>query len=186
VRTSHRSFRRSSGRPRRRVIWAEYDAVTTFTANSQWFSLDILQNFKAAVGSTVAKATVLRTHGYVAKTAGTSVGGDRIWSGLKVADLDDTSGAVTNLATIPNPRDNPYVDWAYMSRHTTENDLLNLIPNSIGGIYGSSGQGIVIDSKSKRKLENVQDTWAFVLMQDNVGTVASTYHVFFRTLLALP
>ena len=170
---------------RRRLIWAEFDAVATFTANSQWFNLDLLQTFKAATGSDVAKATVMRTHGYIAKTAGAVTAGDRIWTGFRVSDLDDIAAAPTNVVQIPNPRDNPYVAWRFMTRHSVEM-LGSLIPSNVGvGPVASDTIGCYFDLKSKAILPNVQETWAFTLLQDNVTTVASSYHVFFRTLLAL-
>ena len=71
-----------------------------------------------------------------------------------------------------------------MTRHTFDNGL-DLIPGSIPNTGSSNLAGCVYDLKSKAILNNVQETWAFTLMQDNVTTVASTYHVFFRTLIAL-
>jgi len=180
-----RSFR-TSRPPRRGLIWAEFDAVATFTANSQWFNLDLLQTYKAATGSTIAKATVIRTHGYVSHTGGAATAGDRIWTGFRVSDLDDVAVAPTTVVQIPNPRDNPYVSWRFMSRHTVDGASW-LTPGQIGEGAGSNSQAsIVYDVKSKARLMNVQETWAFTLLQDNVATVASTFHVFFRTLLALP
>jgi hypothetical protein len=182
---SRRSFSSSHRGPaRRRVIWAQYNATFTFTANSQWFSVDLLQTYKAAVGNSMAKATVMRTHASLVEVTGMTVA-DRIWTGFRVADVSDTSGSVTTLPTISNPRDDPYVDWAFMSRHSLDN-LGDLHPSYIGGTAGESGQCVTYDLKSKRKLENLTDTWSFVLMQDTVTTVASTYHFFARTLLALP
>jgi len=172
--------------PRRRLIWTEYDAVITFTANSQWFSLDTLQTYKAQVGNTLAKATVMRTHAALVHTAGAGNAGDRMWTGFRVADVDDTSGTVFTSANVANPRDNPYVDWAFMSRHST--DVLGVYsPSGIGGMApGTPSAAVNYDLRSKRKLENLSDTWAFVVTQDNVTTVATTWHVFVRTLLALP
>ena len=171
------------GLARRRLVWAEFDAVASFTANGQWFCLDLLQAYKAVVGSTISKCTVARTHGYVAHTTGAAAAGDRVWSGFRVADVNDTSGTLTTAATVANPRDNPYVDWAFASRHSVDGAAF-LTPGQIGqGAGGNSQSSIVYDLKSRRKLENLTDTWAFVLMQDNVTTVASTWHVYFKTLL---
>jgi hypothetical protein len=178
--------RRGVRSPRRRLIWTEYDAVLAFTAASQWFSLDTLQTYKAAVGSTVAKATIMRTHAAVVSVTGTGSPADRLWTGFRVADVDDTAGTVfAATPTVANPRDNPYVDWAFMSRHSRDG-ALNFRPSYIGGTAGEPGGGITYDLRSKRKLENLTDTWALVVLQDTATTVAQTYHVFVRTLLALP
>jgi len=168
------------GSPRRRVIWAEFDAVINMTANAQWITLDLLQTYKASVGASLPKATVMRTHWTLVPAASASL--DRIWTGLKVYDLDDITSAVTTSAFVPNPHDNPYVDWAWMSRHTADNQLSW---NPAGSLGMSNGAGINVDLRSKRKLDNVQQTWGFCLYQDNVTTVAKAYHLFARTLLAL-
>jgi hypothetical protein len=159
--------------------------VISFTANSQWFSLDTLQTYKAQVGNTLAKATVMRTHAYLQNSTTAGTAGDRIWTGFRIADVDDTSGAVSVSPNIANPRDNPYVDWAFMSRHSRD-AALNFRPSYIGGTAGEPGAGVTYDLRSKRKMENLSDTWAMVITQDNVTTVAQSYHVFVRTLLALP
>jgi len=170
---------------RRRVIWTEFDAVATFTANSTWFNLDLLQTFKAATGSDVAKASIVRTHGYVSHITGAATAGDRIWTGFRVSDLDDVAVAPTAVVQIPNPRDNPYVAWRFMSRHSVDGASW-LTPGQIGPGAGSNSQAsIVYDLKSRAKLDNVQETWTFTLLQDNVAAPASSYHIFFRTLLAL-
>jgi len=166
--------------PRRRVIWAEFDAVINMTANAQWITLDMLQTFKASIGSEVTKATVVRTHFSLVPLA--FVAGDRFWTGIKVYDLDDITSATTTSAFVPNPHDNPYVDWAWMSRHTGD---------AVGGLHpgGSPGMpnngGVDVDLKSRRRLNNVQETWGFCLYQDNVTTIAKSYHLFARSLLAL-
>jgi len=152
------------------------------TANNQWITLDLLQTFKAATGSDVAKATVMRTHGYVAPTVAASA--DRYWIGLKVYDVDDITAVTTTSPFIPNPHDNPYVDWAVMSRVSIDGFSWSH-PSSLGMVGSGGGVGVDIDLRSKRKLENVQQTWGLCLYQDTVGTVAKTYHVFFRTLIAL-
>jgi hypothetical protein len=173
------------GSARRRLIWAEFDAVATFTANGQWFNLDLLQTFKAATGADVAKVTVMRTRGYIAHTAGVAAAGDRIWTGLRVSDLDDVAVAPTTVVQIPNPRDNPYVAWRYFSRHSVDGASF-MTPGQVGLEAGANSQAsVTFDIKSRAKLANVQETWAFTLLQDNVTNVASSYHVFFRTLLAL-
>lgn len=175
-----RSFHRTSRRPRRRVIWAEYDAVVNMTANNQWFTADLLQTFKAATGADVAKGTVIRTHGYVVPQAVAT--GDRYWVALAKYNLDDITGATTTSAFVPNPHDNPYIDWAFMTRISI--DAFGWSHPS-GVNFPGGGSGFDLDLKSRRKLENVQETWGLCLYQDTVGTVAKTYHVFMRTLLAL-
>jgi len=169
------------GSPRRRLIWAEFDALANMTANNQWITLDLLQTFKAATGSDVAKATIMRTHGYVMPTAVATA--DRYWVGLAKYNSDDITSAVTTNAFVPNPHDNPYIDWAFMSRISVDAFGWSH-PSSVGVGFGG-GSGFDIDLRSRRKLENVQETWGLCLYQDTVGTVAKTYHVFFRTLLAL-
>jgi hypothetical protein len=176
-----RTFR--SGRSsRRRVIWAEFDAIINMTANNQWITLDMLQTYKAATGATAAKITIMRTH-FSLTPVGALAAGDRFWTGARVYDLNDITGATTTSAMVSNPHDNPYDNWAWMSRHSVD---------AIGGVHpgGSPGMptmsGVDVDLRSRRRLDNLQETWGFVLYQDTVGTVAKTYHLFARTLLALP
>jgi len=103
---------------RRRLIWAEYDAVITQTATPQFINLDLLQTYKAVVGTTAAKVTVMRTHGYVEWISGLSAGA-RFWVGFSVLDINDiTAVFAAPNAAIVNPRDNPYARWAHFSRHS--------------------------------------------------------------------
>lgn len=168
------------------MIWAEFDAVATQTATPQVISLDLLQTYKATVGSTVAKCTVLRTHGYISVISGAAAGG-RIWTGLSVFDVNDvTSVFGAPAAAIANPRDNPYARWAYFSRHSIDQNL-DMSPNTVGTGVGDSGSlGITFDLKMKRRLDNLTETWALSLLGDTGMAATSSYHIFFRTLLALP
>jgi hypothetical protein len=171
-------------RARRRLIWAEFDAVVTQTATPQFINLDLLQTYKAVVSSTIAKCTVVRTHGYVAVISGASPG-SRFWIGLSVMDLNDITGAMAAPnAAVVNPRDNPYARWAHFSRHSFD-QATAVIPSGIG-MSGDGNDGVLFDLKSKRRLDNLTETWGLSILGDTGMAATSSYHVFFRTLLALP
>jgi len=162
-------------RQRRRTVWAQLDASQAFTANNQWATLDLLQTFKASVGASVSGVTVVRTLLKVVPRSPAAA--DRWWIGLKVYDLDDITGATTTNALVPNPRDNPYLEWAWNEKMIADQNEANVQPGYAGRI---------LDVRSRRRLHQVQETLGLCIYQDTVGTVAKTYDVFCRTLLLMP
>jgi len=173
---SRRSSYRGGRRPHRRLIWAQRTVTYAATANSQWTTVDLLQEYKGATGASSVGVTVMRTHLWVLPHA--PAAGDTFWIGLRVQDLDDVATNNTN-ALIANPRDNPYVDWMLSSKYIYDVNLR--VPTQ-----HSSFAGAVIDNHSKRRMEEVQEAYVLTVLQDTVGTVAKTYDVFARVLLALP
>jgi len=145
------------------------------TANAQWATIDLLQTYKAAVGAEAVGTTIMRCHLTVVPRA--LAAADMFWVGLHVYDLGDITGAVTVSANIANPKDNPYVDWMYARRFIADSQESNVI---------SGRSGLDLDLRSKRKLHQVQEAFGLCIYQESVGTVAKTYDIFARTLLALP
>lgn len=172
------SFARSRRTGRRKLVWAQRTVSANAAANGQWCVFDLLQEYKAAVGNTTAGITVMRTHLWVLPHA--PAAGDIFWVGLRVSDLADvTVAGFQNNALVSNPRDNPYVDWAFNQRFEFDVNLRTPTMNT-------SFAGAVLDLRSKRRMEEIQEAWTCTVLQDTVGTVAKQYEVFSRTLLALP
>jgi len=168
-----RSFTR---RPRRKLVWAQRTTNNTATANSQWTVIDLLQEYKAAVGAAAVGVTIMRTHVWVLPHA--PAAGDLFWIGLNVGDINDVTANTTN-AFVPNPRDNPYIDWMFNQKY--EFDVNLRIP-----VMHTDWAGAMIDLRSKRRMEEVQESYNLTILQDTVGTVSKAYDVFSRTLIALP
>ena len=160
---------------RRRLVWAQFQGAVPMTANAQWYTLDLLQTYKASVGASAAGVTIARTHLKVVPRS--PAAGDRWWIGVKVYDLDDITAAVTTNALVPNPKDNPYLTWAWNEQLIADQNEANVMPGYAGRI---------LDIKAKRSLHQVQEAWGLCIYQDTVGTVAKTYDVFARTLLMMP
>ena len=118
----------------------------------------------------------MRTHLWVLPHAPTA--GDIFWIGLSVLDTDDIVAFGTN-AQVPNPSAHPYVDWAFTQRY--EFDVNLRLP-----VMNTDYAGVVLELKSKRKIHNLEQTWALTIMQDTVTTVSKQYDFFSRTLIALP
>jgi len=120
----------------------------------------------------------MRTHGWVMPHG--QAAGDLWWLGLRIGDLDEVTGAATNNALVPNPRDNPGIDWMLDVRMDTD------ATGFVGPLSHSSWVGQPFDLKSKRRMHQVQQVYELVVYQEAVTTVAKNYDWFARTLLALP
>jgi len=171
--------RMSSRSARRRLIWAQFAGQLVMSANAQNFAQDLLQNFKATAGETLEGVTIMRTHLVVCPRA--LAAGDRWWVGLRIADQGDLTNAVTVSALQADPQTQPYVDWMY-ARQLIEDTNVTAAGASGSGSYG----GLVLDLKSKRRMHQLQQSYGLIIRQDAVATIAKTYDVFARILLALP
>jgi len=144
---------------------------------NQYFSLDLLQAYKAAVGAQTAGVTIMRNHITVAQTSAPAPA-QSLWLGLRVDDLAQVQNAAAAVsAQNPNPRDNPFIDWMLSDQIVYDNE-------GQPGRANSPFQGWVIDSHSKRRMEEVQQALLLTLVNDT-GVAATSLHVFSRTLLAL-
>lgn len=145
------------------------------TANAQWFNVDLLQEYKASTGATSVGITIMRTHVFI--NPRTPATGDTWWVGLHIDDLDQVTGPTTN-ALVANPHDNPYIDWMFARKFINDG-------NGNTGFGKSAWNGMDLDLRAKRRMEEVQQAYIFCLYQDTVGTVAKSYDLFARTLIAL-
>jgi len=166
------------GRSRRKLIWAQSTGLASFTANGQYYTTDLLQNYKTIAGASTSGITIMRTHLTVVWQA--PVAADSFYVGLRVDDVNQVTAApAALLATNPNPQSNPYVDWMY-------SDHLIADATGVFGRAPSQFQGLVLDSRSKRRMEEVQEAYLLTIVQDSVTTVAKNMQWFARTLIALP
>jgi len=168
---------RRGRRPHRKLIWAQRTASQAFTANAQWTNFDLLQEYKGATGASSVGVTIIRTHLWVLPHA--PAAGDTYWVGLHIGDLNDATANTTN-AFVANPHDDPYIDWMWAAKY--EYDVNLRTPTTLAGDWA----GTVIDLRARRKMDEVQSAYLLTVYQDTVGTVAKTYDIFARTLIALP
>ncbi len=157
-------------------MWAQRTASQAFTANAQWTNFDLLQEYKAATGASSVGVTVIRTHLWILPHA--PAAGDTFWIGLHIGDLNDATTNTTN-AFVANPHDDPYIDWMFAKKY--EFDVNLRVPENNTDFAGG-----LLDIRSKRRMEEVQSAYLLTVYQDTVGTVAKTYDIFARTLIALP
>lgn len=118
----------------------------------------------------------MRTHLWVLPHA--PAAGDTFWIGLHIGDLNDATANTTN-AFVANPHDDPYIDWMWAQKY--EFDVNLRVPT-----MNTDFAGAVLDVRAKRRMEEVQSAYLLTVYQDTVGTVAKTYDIFSRCLIALP
>jgi len=173
--STRNASRRSHGAPRhRKLIWAQRNTTLAFTANSSWQNVDLLQEFKALVGASQVGVTVMRTHLLV--VPGAVSAGDSFFIGLHVDDASQLNASPTTNVLVANARDNPGDDWMWNSRYVADS----------AGFYTPAYGGVRLDVRSKRRMEEVSQTFFLQVVQDAVATPTKSYFVMARTLLALP
>ena len=172
---TRRFSRRSTGRNRRRTIWATADVNATVTANAAWINIDLLANYKSMLGSSIAGVTVLRTILSMWAT-GTVANGDGVRVGLIVDDLDQVTASQTTVATVVNPHDDPYTAWMMIEQR-------NAHPH-----YSFEGavDGWHYDIRSKRRIHDIGQTLIWSVYNQDVAAPSFPFAIYARTLLALP
>jgi hypothetical protein len=145
------------------------------TANAAWINLDLLANYKAMLGASIAGVTVM--HVYLSMWAtGTVTNGDGVRVGLLVDDLDQVTASQTTLPSVVNPHDDPYTQWMMIEQR-------NAHPHySMEGAVDQWHYSI----RSKRKIPNVQKTLIWSVYNQDVANPSFPFAIYARTLLALP
>jgi len=152
--------------PRRKLIWVTSSATSGAIAAAGNYSLDLIAGMRVA-GASVLGATVVRTHLQVTALNGAAAGNSFFWLGLKAADQVEITAGITLSASA-------YEDWA----------LLTACYTTFSGSAVDTSSCHPFDLRSKRKVQEMSETWGLFIT--NQTTVAQTYSVYARTLLALP
>jgi len=156
VRRSH-SVRGTS--TRRKLVWSFVNGSFTGSAANQAF--DLLGGLEVA-GASKLGCTVVRTHLQfvtLLSAAGTFL--DFFQIGLRVATVNDV--ATNDLAPFSRPDE----DWAWNQTFWVEDG------DTQQWMDPSNPVGAVIDCRAKRKVEELQETWALAVEPAlTVGTTA--------------
>ena len=172
-----RRLARTSGRRsnRRKLVWAADVQTLAFTAGAQVANIDLLTQLKVA-GASVLGSTVMRTHVRIALSVGTVALGNELAWGLAVLPNNAVVAAGTAVtAAIPTPIQNPELDWMMWDVRVASPTL------------GMDGTNMIMqDVKSKRRLEELDQTYVLSLLMVTAFSAAPTFVVSTRTLLALP
>jgi len=163
---------------RRKLVWASYSGSTDMTANGQKFMVDLLSTYKAVVGADIAGCTVIRTHLRLTPTS-TVATNDSFGVGICVIGTNQVTAAETASAMIPDIDNFPYIDWMFNEVQIASSAGYSRMP------YAGVNH-LDIDNKSKRKLDNIEQTLGLSLINVGVSAPAITVQISARVLLALP
>jgi len=173
------AIRRGSAN-RRKLVWSDATGALSFAAadNSVF---DLLAPLRVA-GASVLGATVMRTHIRLVNTAATITRGDQLVWGLLVGESQDVG---LNIAGAPNANAEPMLDWAM---HPREWATFGYDGTSLGAYDNGHGANkLIYDVRSKRKVQEMNQSWHLVMTQSSLGTAGAAAWLFqARTLLALP
>ena len=169
-----RTFTRSSGSARRKLVWATSSVAGSSLAQASITDFDLLANLRVA-GSSVLGATVMRTHlrmqiGWPVTTST----GQFFTVGLCVEDADLV--AANDITLGERGR-----DWALLD---------GLVPGSGANTLASPNTGTVMegfnfDLRAKRKVQELNQTWQLAVSPSG-GAAAVPFSYWARTLIALP
>jgi hypothetical protein len=167
-----------SERFKRRTEWARQVQAVSIAANTNFFTYDMLTDFKG-VGGQQQQSTVVRNHVRLVVTSVTLPGEIFSWGILKGQNTD--VGA--NIAGAPDPFHDHYEDWMWWE-------------TCVAAGEGSTGQPACywppmtnvqdVDVKAKRRLEGLQESLNLVVYRQSVAASALTLTITSSTLLMLP
>ena len=163
------------GSNRRKLVWSTVDTGLTVPLATGFQNLDLLTDLKVG-GASVLGSTIMRVH-LVFSPSSAVTANDGIYVGLGVFQQDDvgTFTAATG-ANVVNANAQREVDWM-MWEHRVATPTYG---------YESANNHIVWDVKSRRRLEELQQTLVFSYAPQGVATVPATGLLTGRVLVALP
>ncbi len=169
MRSHRRGSRRTAGQ-RRKLVWCTTDADVALTAN-QSSCLSLLAGLSVA-GATHLGVTVMRTHIRMSPST-TPALGDNMYFGLLIGRSLDVGTAIAGQPD-PSLAANADLDWMYINKFYAA-------PN-----FGDDGSSniLTLDNRSKRVMQELNQ--AYFLCFHSGMAAAVTWHVFARTLVALP
>jgi len=183
------SSRRTRRGPRRKLVWARFISANTFAipaASGQNFGTpfvaDILGNFKLVYGASPVGVTIARVRGIIAlpsATTVTAVAAMRFT--LHVGDPRDV--------TAPGVADNAFADAAAYDDYMMFEPFVDYQSTAgpAGNVLAGSDVGArMIDVRSSRKLEELDQTLIFKASGNSSVATSQTYWVDLSVLLMLP
>ncbi|ALE29541.1 hypothetical protein A0R81_gp1 [Lake Sarah-associated circular molecule 4] len=154
---------------RRKLVWATTDQSVNIPAGQ--ISNTNLAATLSVAGASLLGTTIMRTHLRIEMT---SIAGqattDQYRIGLIVGRTSDVG---INVAGQQDPS-NPELDWVHLDR---------VIPTASGATVDST-QHWVLDNRSKRKMQELNQAYLLCLQQN--AAAARTFNIFARVLFALP
>jgi len=175
---TRRSYRGNSS-SRRRTVWAYRSSIGTSATSA---AIDLLSGYRAEMGISANTPGV---------TAGPVIGAINIVS----TDIATTARATmgirrADMANIPigsadSPNAEPFSDWMWMAEGVGSSALTNFAFTDPRTGASSVG-GIPIHTRSKRKLDEPNQTLVLLADFSVDATVSVVYSVWTRTLITLP
>lgn len=160
---------------RRKLVWVDTVFAQGLVINDN-LVIDLFTGLRVA-GASVLGVTVIRTLVTISNTSATVTKGDGFYWGLCVTDSNDVG---LNTAGAPNAHTTPNIDWAWREFRTASSSI------SLPVYTKDAGNVITADVRAKRKVQEMNQTWALVANQSAVGASPSLWTWYARTLVALP
>lgn len=148
--------RASTGRrPQRKLVWARKRGAFAFTAGTTLNKVNLLEDFEAAYGANLIGATVTRIRG-------AAVGDfDGATNAVLAARIGQESEVDTPPTPLSGPINEPFADWM----------LWEPFLSVAGETPGTPAHGRVIDVKSQRKMEEIDEELSLWGSSATVGTL---------------
>jgi len=177
-----RNRRLRSTSTRRRTTWATVDQTFTLAAANDYFTLDLLANFKADGGVQQA-VTVVRTHLLWAVTSEVTPGDQFAFGLIRGQTADEGS----NIAGAPEPATDLYEDWMLWQRRVASSVLTG--SGDGNGVYSAQGltNTLEFDLKAQRRFEELNMSYNLVVQAvSSQAGFPQVHEVTGRILLMLP
>jgi hypothetical protein len=160
---------------RRRTAWATFGLDFVLDSPGTFITADMLGDFKSDLGVTQG-CTVARTHMRVS-VATAPEAEDSFYLGMIV---EPHTNLGVDIAGAPDPQTSPYVDWMWWDHRVAS------AGSTLVGTFEGDSNNWSYDIKSKRKIEQVQEVLALVVINDVTSGTTMTVHCTGRVLLMLP
>ena len=158
---------------RRRTAWATVTATHSVPAANGFDVIDLLAQYKAAVGASTDGITIARIHLRETVTS-TLAAGNNFITGVIVTDLNDLG---TNVAGAPRPASDLHLDWYNWDWQFVDR---------LGMVNEQGAANTMRDIRSKRKMHQVSNVLAHVVQVPAAATFPLVMQVTGRILLMLP
>jgi len=181
---TQRSRRRASG-PRRKLVWARQNLNQTLTIPASAgdsfgvpASVDALDRFRIQLGASPVGCTLVRTRGIIACTTPTVASAVNLLVTMHVSDTGEVQSG-------PDQADNAFSARAMDKDYFVYEPFTVINPVANNQFWGDVS-GRVIDVKSARKVEELNQTVQILLSGSSTVAVAVQVTGVLSMLLALP
>lgn len=142
-------------RPQRKLVWARKRAAQVFTAGTTLFKVNLLEDFEAAYGANLIGATVTRIRGAAVADMDSAA---NVVMAARIGQESEVDAPPTPLS---GPIDEPFADWM----------MWEPFLSVAGEAPGTPAHGRVIDVKSQRKLEEIDEELSMWSSSATAGTL---------------